>query len=205
LDCCDHSQLSAPASEVGVPIETTSKPPAPWPHAPPHWILSPGTYFVTASTFSKARLFDTPRKLNLAIRHLIDTAKANDWTLHAWAVLSNHYHLLADSPQGSGETLRRWLREFHRATAIAMNELDETPGRRIWQNFRETLITHQTSFLARLHYVNENAVHHRLVTTARQYPWCSAAWFETNAPKSFVTSVARFKADKLNVYDDFAP
>jgi len=41
------------------------------------------------------------------------------------------------------------------------------------------------------------------VKLATQYRWCSAAWFETNAPRSFVESVARFKTDKLNVWDDF--
>jgi hypothetical protein len=33
------------------------------------------------------------------------------------------------------------------------------------------------------------------------YPWCSAAWFETNAPKSFVESVGRFKAERLKVWE----
>lgn len=70
-------------------------------------------------------------------------------------------------------------------------------------NFRDTRITHQTSYMARLRYVNQNPVHHRLVPEASRYRWCSAAWFETNAPKSFVESVARFKTDKLDIWDDF--
>lgn len=84
-----------------------------------------------------------------------------------------------------------------------MNRLDTTPARRVWYQFRETRLTHQTSYLARLRYTHENPVHHRLVAVARDYRWCSAAWFETNAPASFVASVARFKTDKLNVPDDF--
>jgi len=176
---------------------------APWPHAPPHWIHSPGTYFVTASTFQKARLFSSPAKLDLITHRLIDTAKEFGWQLRAWAVLSNHYHLLADSPNGSGETLRKWLHEFHRTTAIRLNELDQTEGRRVWFNFRESHITHQTSFFARLRYVNENPVRHRLVPVARLYRWCSAAWLESNAPRSFVESIARFQTDRLRILDDF--
>ena len=123
--------------------------------------------------------------------------------MRAWAELANHYHFLADSPEGTGESLRVWLREFHRSTSVALNKLDSAERRRVWFQFRETRITHQTSFLARLRYVNENAVHHKLVAVARDYRWCSAAWFETNAPASFVASVARFKMDKLNIEDDF--
>lgn len=117
--------------------------------------------------------------------------------------MRNHYHFLAESPQASGESLRDWLKEFHRTAAMKVNILSNTPGRRVWMNFRETHITHQTSYLARLHYVNENPVHHRLVKLAAHYRWCSAAWFETNAPRSFVESVARFKTDKISVWDDF--
>ncbi len=72
-------------------------------------------------------------------------------------------------------------------------------------NFRETHITHQTSLLARLRYVNENPVKHRLVSVATEYRWCSAGWFEASAPESFRKSVNRFKIDKVNVPDDFDP
>ena len=70
-------------------------------------------------------------------------------------------------------------------------------------NFRETRISHQKSYLARLRYVNENPVKHRLVGVATQYKWCSAAWFESHAPGSFVASVRRFRTDRLDIWDDF--
>jgi putative transposase len=174
-----------------------------WPHAPPHWLMSPGIYFVTASTLHKARFFDTVGKLDLVTRKLLDTAKEFGWQMRAWAVLANHYHFVADSPEGGAETLRRWLTDFHRTTAIALNQLDRCDGRRIWFNFRDTHITHQTSYLARLPYVHENPVRHKIVAAAHEYRWCSAAWFETNAPASFVASVARFKTDKLKIDDDY--
>jgi len=193
--CGSHSSPEPSASE--------KKASAPWPHAPPHWLFSPGIYFVTASTYHRQHSFDTPEKLDAVTHRLLDTAKEFDWTLRSWAVMSNHYHFLAESPAASGESLREWLKEFHRTAAMKVNALANMPGRRVWMNFRETHITHQTSYLARLRYVNENPVHHRLVKLARDYRWCSAAWFETNAPRSFVESVARFKTDKLNVWDDF--
>ncbi|WP_035603505.1 transposase [Haloferula sp. BvORR071] len=176
---------------------------APWPHAPPHWLFDGGTYFVTASTYHRRPIFDTDAKLDLVTCLLIDTAKEFGWQLRAWAVFSNHYHFVADSPKGSGESLREWLTEFHRRTAIGVNKLSETVGRRVWMNFRETNITHHTSYLARLRYVNENSVKHGLVVRSCDYRWCSAAWFETNAPKGFVASVQRFKTDRLKVWDEF--
>ena len=72
-------------------------------------------------------------------------------------------------------------------------------------NFRDTLITHQTSLLARLRHVNENPVKHGLVRVATEYRWCSAGWFEKSAPESFQKSVSRFKIESVNVHDDFDP
>ena len=175
----------------------------PWPHAPPHWLFNEGIYFVTASTYHREKLFDTPEKLDSVTRLLIETADRFGWDLRAWAVFSNHYHFLAKSPEGSGESLREWLSEFHRSSAIQINQMSGSEGKRIWMNFRESLITHQTSFLARLKYVNENPVRHGLVDVATNYRWCSAAWFEKSAPKSFRKSVERFKIDRINMDDDF--
>ena len=189
-------------SRAAVPA-AVPEPAAPWPHAPPHWVFAPGSYFVTASTFHRERILDTPAKLDAVTQRLLETAFEFGWTLRAWAVLSNHYHFVAQSPAASAESLRDWLKEFHRTAAMRVNELSAMRGRRVWMNFRETRLTHQTSYLARLRYVNENPVHHQLVARAMEYRWCSAAWFEANAPKSFVASVARFKIDKLKIWDDF--
>ncbi|MGJ8643559.1 MAG: transposase [Luteolibacter sp.] len=178
---------------------------APWPHAPPHWLFNSGAYFVTASTFHREQIFTSPEKLDAVTGLLIETSERFGWTLRAWAVFSNHYHFLAQSPDSGGETLRDWLKIFHRSAAIEINRIDQTEGRRVWMNFRESTITHQTSYLARLKYVNENPVKHGLVDIATEYPWCSAAWFEKTAPDSFRKSVKRFKTDRLKVEDDFEP
>ena len=88
------------------------------------------------------------------------------WTLEAWAILSNHYHFIGHSPdlQDSAESLRAMVRKLHSLTTKELNRRDNKPGRtRLWHNFRETHITHQRSYLARLHYVHQNAVHHKLV------------------------------------------
>ncbi len=133
----------------------------------------------------------------------MDTAQQFHWTLKAWAVLPNHYHILAEHKGESARSLQLWLCCLHRTSASAINELHRAPGRRVWMNYRETLITHHTSYLARLNYVNQNPVKHGLAACAVDYRWCSAAWFERSAPRSFVTSVARFKSDRLGVWDDF--
>jgi len=175
----------------------------PWPHAPPHWTFSPGIYFITASAYHREHRFNTDEKRQAVIRTMLDTASQRDWHLKAWVVLSNHYHLLAKSPESGGSSLRDWLREFHRESAREVNRLDGEPGRRVWMNYRESRITHQTSYLARIHYIHQNPVKHGLVAAAEQYAWSSMRWFSSHASSGFVQSVSRFASDRLNVWDDF--
>jgi putative transposase len=177
--------------------------PPQWPHAPPHWTFEPGIYFVTASTYHREQIFNTPESLDTVRDCLLESGPAHGWSVKAWVILSNHYHILAGSPDESGQTLRAWLREFHRRAAVSVNELAGCPGRRVWMNFRESRITHHTSYLARLNYIHQNPVRHRLVPVASSYRWSSARWFESNASPGFVRSVERFNTDKVQVWDDF--
>ena len=71
--------------------------------------------------------------------------------------------------------------------------------------YRDTQLTNERSWLARLRYTHENAVHHRLVLNAENYRWCSAAWFAATARRAFVETVKRVKIDRVKVDDDFGP
>ena len=157
---------------------------------------------VTAGTYDKQHLFcDTPR-LNLLHNALLSITDKYGWQLQAWAVLSNHYHFIAAAPEDP-QTLSTCVRELHSRTAIALNKHDNTPGRKIWHNYWESLITHQHSYFARLNYVHHNAQKHGCVTSANQYPWCSAAWFEGTASAAQIKTIYGFKTDRLTIQDDY--
>jgi REP element-mobilizing transposase RayT len=88
-------------------------------------------------------------------------------------VFSNHYHFVAQSPEreDNAKSLGRMLSLFHEKTAKWVNRLDHAQGRQVWFNFRETTLTYEKSYLARLNYTHQNAVKHGLVSVANQYPW----------------------------------
>jgi len=179
------------------------KPPAKdWPHAPVHRLSENGIYFVTAGTLHRQRLFNTPAKLDLIEQMLLSLAKRCVWHLEAWAVLINHYHFVARG-QPDSKPMGEFLQELHSCSAIALNRMEATPDRTVWYNFRDTRLTHQYSYLARLNYVHQNAVKHGLVPVANQYPWCSAAWFERTASRAQIKTIYSFKTDRVTVEDDY--
>ena len=174
-----------------------------WPHSPVHRLGEGGTFIVTCGTYRKEHFFRGAERLAMLHDSLLSLAGEYDWQLQAWAVFSNHYHFIGLSPRDSG-SLATMIRRFHAVTALAVNRLDGVQGRRVWFQYYDTRLTYEKSYLARLRYVHENAVHHGLVREATAYPWCSAAWFERTADPAFRKTVHSFGNDRLNIQDDFS-
>jgi putative transposase len=173
-----------------------------WPHAPVHRLSETGVFMVTAGTYRKEHFFRDNDHLDLLESSLLRLAKQYDWHLEAWAVFSNHYHFVGRSP-ANAETLKQFITHLHADTARSANKLDNTPLRKVWHNFWDTRLTFERSYLARLNYVHQNPVHHKLVPVANQYRWCSAVWFERTCTPATVKMVYSFRSNKLKLPDDF--
>ena len=172
-----------------------------WPHAPPHRLSVGGAYFVTVSTYQKQPFFRGRERLEVLHRGLLKVLGEGGWHLEAWAVFSNHYHFVANTEDASN--LGVLIKSLHTKLSRWINGLDGTPGRKVWHNYHETHLTFEQSYFARLHYTHINAVKHGLVAVAKDYPWCSAAWFERVAPPSHIKTVYGFKIDKVSLDDSF--
>ena len=173
-----------------------------WPHAPPHRLQNAGVYFVTARTREQKHWLHTPQRRDWFQELLLAVFRERGWVLEAWAVLSNHYHVVAHSPQGGAESLKPLLQKLHSLSTKRLNQEDGTPGRaRLWQNYRETHLTYPESYLARLNYVHQNPKHHGLVLLASQWPWCSAASFKATASPAWVKTIASFQFDQIAAED----
>jgi len=182
--------------------ETLARLKRPRPHAPVHKITEHGVYFVTAGTLDKAHRFHDAPRLDLLELKLLTLGEKYRWQIEAWAAFSNHYHLVCRGCPDSAD-LVKYLKHLHSDTARELNRLDRQDGRQVWHNFREPKLTFEKSYLARLHYVHQNAVKHGLVLLANQYRWCSAAWFERVATPAQVQTIYAFKTDQVNVEDDY--
>ena len=157
---------------------------------------------ITAGTYRKAHLLNSRVKLDMVHRLLLEGMSEAGWRLHAWAILSNHYHVIASSPTNP-ETLRHVTSKLHTLSAKELNRLDGQRGRKVWFQYFDSQITFTNSYLPRLKYVHQNPVHHGVIDRAEDYPWCSAGWFVRTAPAAFRKTVESFRTDSLSVYDRF--
>ncbi len=172
-----------------------------WPHAPPHRLSAAGVYFLTARAADQRHLLADDTMKDWFEEKLLSLAEDEGWRMEAWAILSNHYHFVAHIPDGGSEgaaSLRKLVRKLHSLTTKELNRRECKPGRtRLWMNFRETHLTHQESYLARLNYVHRNAVHHGLVALATDWKWCSARRFVKAVSPAWVKTVASFRFDEI--------
>ena len=168
-----------------------------WPHAPPHYLGPAGVYMVTSATYLKEHRFHSDDRIALLQNLLFITVKEGGWDLEAWSIFANHYHFIARSPSSGAQKLGTLLGKLHTLSARVLNRLDNNPGRNIWHNYRESEITNDKAYLARLHYVHANAVHHGLVHNAADYPWCSAAWFERTDTPARIKTIYSFPVSRL--------
>jgi REP element-mobilizing transposase RayT len=103
-------------------------------------------------------LFDTDEKkclLKAAMDHAVETS---GFLLHAWAILSNHLHLLLRATQGPA--VPRFVARLTGRSAIELNRLEGRPGRRVWYQYWDRCIRNEADLYTRLNYIHHNCVKH---------------------------------------------
>ena len=159
---------------------------------------------MTASTLHSEHFFRGEYRLSFLESAIHRLARQHKILVEAWAVFSNHYHLIAHV-ESEKKALSNFLSHLHTETATEINREDNDAGRKVWFNFWDTQLTFEKSYLARLNYVHHNPVKNGLVKKASEYRWCSAAWFERTATPAQVKTIYSFKIDRVKVEDDFEP
>jgi len=157
---------------------------------------------ITAGTLHKEPLFSGYNRLELLHNTLLETFSKHGWEIHAWVVFSNHYHIIAKSPD-KRFSVQEPVRELHSVTAREINSIDGTPGRRVWFQYWDTCITYEQSYYARLRYVMANPVKHGYVQDEFAYPWGCARWFEEHLPSSALGRIKSYRCDRVRVVDNF--
>ncbi len=163
-----------------------------WHHAPLHRTKSTGAYMITGGTVNKEHLFHSTESLDILQATLQESIEQYRLGIRAWALFSNHYHLILLSYDDS-LPLNKFINHFHSMSSRKLNQYTKSPGRKVWFQYWDTQLTYRSSYYARLHYVIQNPVRHGIVDNAESYPWCSARWFKETADVGHHRTVTSFK------------
>jgi len=175
-----------------------------WHHAPTHRFLPGQTYMTTAGTLHKRHFFRTAKQLKYLEKALLDTLAEANWSIHAWSVFSNHYHLVARDT-GQTTSMNELICRLHSRTATWLNQSQNMSGRQVWFQYWDRCLTFESSYWARLNYVNNNPVKHGLVKQASDYPFCSARVYESQLSSRFLRRLSTYGYERVQIHDEFDP
>ena len=171
-------------------------------HTPPHLFRANAIYMITGSTYKQKYLLTQNAKKQNFCDVLFARANQFEWLLMSWAIMDNHYHFIAQAPE-KVETLSKFIQAVHSLNAIFVNKSDGIIGRKVWYNYWDTCITNETSYLARLRYVNENPVKHGIVASPEDYLFCSYRWVNESFDADFLMRIFSQPIDRIKIKDDF--
>ncbi len=129
----------------------------------PHHIIQRGN--------NRQAIFASAADYRTLLDLLEENAKKFDVAIHAYVLMSNHFHLLA-TPQ-TADGLPQLMQAVGRRYVRYFNDAQKRSGT-LWEGrYKSTLIQAERYLLACMVYIDLNPVRAGLVVQARDYPWSS--------------------------------
>jgi putative transposase len=144
------------------------------PHQPPHPVRGQRHYLLTAACYEHRRHLDAPERRRAWLETLFEHFVLRGMAICAWAVLTNHYHVLAHVR--ALEALGAVFRRVHGRTSYEWNKEDVARGRKVWYRYSDRAIRSERHYYTTLNYIHYNPVKHGLVESPYDWAWSSVHW-----------------------------
>jgi putative transposase len=133
------------------------------------------TYFVTAVTAQRRRLFQVTSTAELLMRTILDYRAQGKFLLHAFVIMPDHFHaLITPAPDVSLEKAVQFIKGGF--SFRVKREPDAKSKLDVWsKSFNQTQILTEAKFVNCVHYIEQNPVRRGLASTPEAHPFSSAA------------------------------
>ncbi|MBN2002050.1 MAG: transposase [Anaerolineae bacterium] len=145
------------------------------PHQPPHPIQEDAYYLLTAACYEHQHHIHTPERRQMLLDLLFEHFTRHGMEIHAWVVMTNHYHLLVHVTEF--EILGEIFRRIHGRTSHDWNQEDQTPGRKVWYRYSDRAIRSDRHYYTTLNYIHYNPLKHETADSPYNWPWSSVHWY----------------------------
>ncbi|OYW22716.1 MAG: hypothetical protein B7Z55_04330 [Planctomycetales bacterium 12-60-4] len=106
------------------------------------------------------------------VKQMQDTFASNNAAVYAWCVLTNHYHVLATTPDLP--LLVASLGKVHGRMSFAWNAEETSRGRICWHRTTDRAMRSESHFWTTVNYIHHNPVKHGHASKWTEWPWSSA-------------------------------
>lgn len=127
-------------------------------------------YHVTSRGNGRADIYFNDEDRQAFLEVLEDVVKRFNWICHAYCLMSNHYHLLIETPDAN---LSRGMRHLNGVYTQGFNRHHERVGHVLQGRFKSILVEKASHLLEVARYVVLNPVRAKMVRSAKDWKWSS--------------------------------
>jgi REP element-mobilizing transposase RayT len=148
--------------------------------ARPLRIEFPGAlYHVTTRGDRQEPIFDDDEDRFKFLSILAEVVSRFNWICHAYCLMTNHYHLLIETPEGN---LSKGMRQLNGMYTQATNRRHERTGHMFQGRFKSILVDKNSYLLELARYIVLNPVRAGMVKNLDKYAWSSYQAMMGKAP-----------------------
>ena len=154
-------------------------------------------HHVMNRAIARRSLFETREDIRFFLAGVARAVRRGHLEVHAWCVLSTHFHMLVRSPQGRlSEAMRRIQNSYVRG----FNRSRRRDGPLLRGRYCSKPVTSETYRRLLVHYIDANPVQAGLCADPTDYRWCSARQYaEARSPRWLCrTWVEAWVAERAN-------
>ena len=127
-------------------------------------------YYVTARGNAGQEIFLDDEDREAFLETLGTVVVRFHWIVHAYCLMTNHYHLLVETPEAN---LSRGMRQLNGVTTQAFNRRHDRTGHVLEGRFKAILVEKESHLLELARYVVLNPVRAKAVLHPRLWKWSS--------------------------------
>ena len=127
-------------------------------------------YHVTSRGDCRENIYETDNGRNKYLSILCDVCNRFNWEVHAYCLMSNHYHLLIETHEAN---LSKGMRQLNGVYSQAFNRNHGLVGHVFQGRFKSILVEKESYLLELSRYIVLNPVRAGMVDSAAQWPWSS--------------------------------
>ena len=130
-----------------------------------------GIYHVYARGNDRGSIFDDDADRLAYLRLLGKVSSAMEWRCLAFCLMTNHVHLLLETPVGN---LSRGMQRLQSSYTKAFNGRRQRTGHLFGSRFGSTLVESDEQLAAVAKYIDDNPIEAGICDRASDWPWSSA-------------------------------
>lgn len=127
-------------------------------------------YHITSRGNDRGTIFFTDSDRVAFIKLLADVVKRYSWICHAYCLMTNHYHLVTETPNAN---LSRGMRHLNGVYTQRINKLNNRSGHVLQGRFKSVLVEKDSHLMELARYVVLNPVRAKMVRSTKDWKWSS--------------------------------